>query len=197
VPGPTTARLGELARVKHCYVAAGLYERERGASYNTAVLIDREGKLVGRYRKVFLPRGEMVQLTPGNEFPVFATDFGTVGMMICYDVYYTEPARQLAQRGAEIILLPIWGGDEVLATARAIENQVFLVTSGYDHPTYIMDHDGKRIAQAPQRGTAAVATIDLNAPNFYQGITDWKDRRLREYRPDVVKDFPYSGGKIE
>jgi predicted amidohydrolase len=197
VPGPTTAQLGDLARAKHSYVAAGLYERERGASYNTAVLIDREGKLVGRYRKVFLPRGEMVQLTPGNEFPVFTTDFGTVGMMICYDVYYTEPARQLAQRGAEIILLPIWGGDEVLATARAIENQVFLVTSGYDHPTYIMDHNGKRIAEAPERGTAAVATIDLNAPNFYQGITDWKDRRLREYRPEVVRDFLYSGGKAE
>jgi len=161
------------------------------------VLIDREGKLIGRYRKVFLPRGEMVQLTPGHEFPVFTTDFGTVGMMICYDVYYTEPARQLAQRGAEIILLPIWGGDEVLATARAIENQVFLVTSGYDYPTYIMDYNGKRIAEAPQRGTAAVATIDLNAPNFYQGITDWKDRRLREYRPEVVKDFLYSGGKAE
>ena len=161
------------------------------------MLIDREGKLIGRYRKVLLPRGEMVQLTPGHEFPVFTTDFGTVGMMICYDVYYTEPARQLAQRGAEIILLPIWGGDEVLATARAIENQVFLVTSGYDHPTYIMDQNGKRIAEAPQRGTAAVATIDLNAPNFYQGITDWKDRRLREYRPEVVKDFLYSGGKAE
>jgi len=197
VPGPTTAQLAELARAKHCYVAAGLYERERGAAYNTAVLIDREGKLVGRYRKVFLPRGEMVQLTPGNEFPVFRTDFGTVGIMICYDVFFTEPARQLAERGAEIILLPIWGGDEVLATARAIENQVFLVTSGYDHPTYIMDHDGKRIAQAAQRGTAAVATIDLNATNFYQGITDWKDRRLREYRPEVVRDFLYSGGKAE
>jgi len=197
VPGPTTAQLGELARAKHCYVAAGLYERERDAKYNTAVLIDREGKLVGRYRKMFLPRGEMVQLTPGNEFPVFHTDFGTVGMMICYDVYFTEPARQLAQRGAELILLPIWGGDEVLATARAIENQVFLVTSGYDHPTYIMDHNGKRIAEAHERGTAAVATIDLNAPNFYQGITDWRDRRFREYRPEIVKDFLYSGGKSE
>ena len=98
-------------------------------------------------------------------------------------------------RGGNTAVLRI-GGD-ALATARAIENQVFLVTSGYDHPTYIMDHDGKRIAQAPQRGTAAVATIDLNAPNFYQGITDWKDRRLREYRPDVVKGFLYTGGKAE
>lgn len=198
VPGPTTAQLGELARKKHAYVAAGLYERERGASYNTAVLIDREGKLVGRYRKVFLPRGEMVQLTPGNEFPVFPTDFGTVGMMICYDVYYTEPARQLAQRGAEIILLPIWGGDQTLGAARAIENQVFLVSSGYDYPTYIMDNNGKRIAEARERGTAAVATIDLNAPNFYpDGASDWRDRRLREYRPEVVRNFLYSGGRAE
>src|ERR1700733_12741412 len=52
VPGPTTEQLGKLARAKHCYVAAGLYERERDAKYNTAVLIDREGKLVGRYRKM-------------------------------------------------------------------------------------------------------------------------------------------------
>jgi predicted amidohydrolase len=112
-------------------------------------------------------------------------------------VYFTEPARQLAQQGAEIILLPIWGGDEVLATARAIENQIFLVTSGYDHPTYIMDYNGKRIAEAHERGTAAVATIDLNAPNFYQGTSDWRDRRFREYRPEIVKDFLYSGGKAE
>jgi predicted amidohydrolase len=198
VPGPTTDQLGELARAKHCYVAAGLYERERGASYNTAVLIDREGKVVGRYRKVYLPRGEMVQLTPGNEFPVFTTDFGTIGMMICYDVYYPEPARQLAARGAEIILLPIWGGDRTLGAARAIENQVFLVSSGYDYPTYIMDNNGNRIAEAHERGTAAVATIDLNATHFYpDGSSDWKSRRLREYRAEVVKDFLYTGGKTE
>jgi hypothetical protein len=60
-----------------------------------------------------------------------------------------------------------------------------------------MDYNGKRIAEARERGTAAVATIDLNAPNFYQGTSDWKDRRLREYRPEVVRDFLYSGGKAE
>jgi predicted amidohydrolase len=197
VPGPTTARLGELARAKHSYVAAGLYERERGAVYNTAVLLDREGNLVGRYRKVFLPRIEMEKVTPGNEFPVFRTDFGTVGIMTCYDVFFPDPARQLALRGAEIIVLPIWGGDQALATARAIDNQIFLVSSGYDFPTCIMDPNGKRIAEAPQRGTAAVATIDLNAPHFYLGLFDWKNRHLREYRPEVVRDFLYSSGKAE
>ena len=197
IPGPTTARLGELARAQHAYVAAGLYERERGAVYNTAVLMDRQGNLKGRYRKVFLPRLEMEALTPGNDFPVFHTDFGTVGMMICYDVFFPEPARQLALRGAEIVLLPIWGGDETLAKARAIENQVFLVTSGYDHPTYIMDPTGKRLAEAPRRGTAAVTTVDLSTRYLYLGLWDWKNRRPREYRPDVGADYQFTEEKAQ
>jgi len=189
VPGPTTERLAELARQKHAYVAAGIYEREGGAVYNTAVLIDRGGNLIGRYRKVHLPRSEMEQLTPGNEYPVFRTDFGTVGLMICYDVFFAEPARALALQGAEIVLLPIWGGNETLATARAIENHVYLVASGYNHPTYVMDPDGKRLVEAKQRGTAAVATVDLNQRYLYFGLWDWKGRRPREYRPDVKTDF--------
>ena len=139
----------------------------------------------------------MEQLTPGNEFPVFRTDFGTVGMMICYDVFFPEPARQLAMRGAEIILLPIWGGDETLAKARAIENQIFLVSSGYDHPTYIMDPTGKRLSEAPNRGTAATATIDLSTRYLYLGLWDWKNRRPREYRPDVQTEYLFSDDKAQ
>jgi hypothetical protein len=76
VPGPTTTRLGELARKRSTYVAAGIYEREGSAIYNTAVLIDRTGNLVGKYRKVYLPREEVEGgLTPGFEYPVFRTDF--------------------------------------------------------------------------------------------------------------------------
>jgi hypothetical protein len=93
IPGPTTERLAALARRKHAYVAAGLYERDGAVVYNTAVLMDREGNLIGRYRKVHLPQNEMEEMTPGNEYPVFRTDFGTVGMMICYDVFFADPAR--------------------------------------------------------------------------------------------------------
>ena len=189
VPGPTTQRLAQLARKKRAYIAAGLYERDGSAVYNTAVLLARNGDLVGRYRKVHLPRLEMEQVAPGNDYPVFRTDFGTVGMMICYDVFFAEPARALALQGAEIILLPIWGGNETLAAARAIENQVFLVASGYDHPTYIMNPEGKRLVEAPQRGTAAIATVDLNKRYLYLDLWDWKSRRPREYRPDVRVDF--------
>ena len=66
--------------------------------------------------------------------------------MICWDVQYADPARGLALRGAEMILMPIWGGNEALGKARAIENQVFLVTSGYDYPNYAVDPDGGVLA---------------------------------------------------
>jgi predicted amidohydrolase len=186
VPGPTTARLGELARKHSAYLAAGIYERDGAAIYNTAVLLDRAGRLVGKYRKVYLPREEIEGgLTPGTDYPVFRTDFGTVGLMICYDVFYADPARALALQGAELILMPIWGGDETLAKARAIENKVFLVASGYDHPTYIMDPDGERLSQARHRGEAAIATIDLNRRYLDPFLGDMRERRPKELRVDV------------
>jgi formylglycine-generating enzyme required for sulfatase activity len=84
-------------------------------------LFGRDGQLIGKYRKVCLPREEIDGgITPGTEYPVFDTDFGRIGMMICWDVSYPEVARELAARGAEMILMPIWGGNETLAKARAI-----------------------------------------------------------------------------
>jgi predicted amidohydrolase len=191
VPGPTTEALGGLARSKKAWVAAGIYERDGRAVYNTAVLLDREGRLAGKYRKVYLPREEIERgLTPGNSYPVFATDFGRVGMMICYDVFFLDPARALAAQGADIVVLPIWGGDETLAAARAIENKVFLAASGYDHPTYIMDPDGRRVAQAPQRGDVAIAEIDLSRRYTDPWLGDMRTRRLKEIRLDVPTPVP-------
>jgi len=191
IPGPTTVRLGELARKRSSYVAAGIYEREGAAIYNTAVLIDRAGNVEGKYRKVYLPREEIeAGLTPGSDYPVFRTDFGTVGLMICYDVFFADPARALATKGAEVILMPIWGGDETLAKARAIENKVFLVASGYDHPTYIMDPNGEMLSVARNRGSAAVASADLNKRYMDQWLGDMHGHRMKELRLDVKPPLP-------
>jgi predicted amidohydrolase len=186
IPGPTTNTLGELARRRSSYIVAGIYEREGEIVYNTAVLLDRHGDVAGKYRKVYLPAAEIEGgLTPGNAYPVFQTDFGTVGLMICYDVMFSDPAHALARQGAEIVLLPIWGGDETLAKARAIENKVFLVASGYDHPTYIMDPDGNRIASAPKHGDVAISTIDLNQRWWDPQLGDMRSRRAKEERVDL------------
>jgi predicted amidohydrolase len=189
--GPTVKSLAETARKHRSWVAAGLYEREGSAIYNTSVLLDREGRLAGRYRKVYLPREEVEGgITPGNDYPVFNTDFGKLGMMICWDVHYADPARALALKGAEVIVMPIWGGNELLARARAIENRVFIAASGYDYPTQIIDPDGNIIAKHAGDATVALATVDLNERYMDRWLGDMRQRLRKELRFDVPVRLP-------
>lgn len=181
--GPTARMLGELARSKRAYVVAGIVEREGTSLYNTAILLNREGKLAGKYRKVHLPHAEIEGgLRPGSEFPVFSTDFGKLGLMICYDVFFSDAAKALSLAGAEIVAMPIWGGDEVLAKARSIEGRIFLVSSGYDHPSYIQDPNGVRLSEASSNGSVAFAEVDLNRRYPEQWLGDMKAHRMRETR---------------
>ena len=186
IPGPDTEFLGKLAKEKNSYIVAGLLEKEGKAVYNTSVLIDRKGALVGKYRKVYLPREELEGgVTPGDGYPVFDTDFGRVGMMICYDVFFPDPARALAAQGAELILLPIWDGPERLTVARALENNVFLAVSSYGLPALVLNPDGDALANTKENGTVAYATIDLNRSYADEWLGDMRTRRLREIRTDL------------
>lgn len=186
VPGPTTEKLAELARRKNAYIVAGIYEREAPAVYNTAVLIDRTGRLIGKYRKVYLPREEIeAGLTPGNDYPVFNTDFGKVGIMICWDVEYADPARALALKGAEMILMPIWDGDATLTKARAVENHLFLVSSTYGENSLILDPNGETLALAKDNGTVALTSVDLNRRYDDEWLGNMRERFMKEVRLDI------------
>lgn len=186
IPGPTTRRLGELARKFHTYIVAGIYERVEPLVYNTAVLIGRDGAVAGKYRKTHLPYEESeAGLTPGDTYPVFDTDFGKVGMMVCWDFQFPEPWRALALQGAELILLPIWGGSEILTKARAIENQVFLVSSSYDMKTFIVDPEGKVLAEANAKQPIAAADLYLDRKILQPWLGDMKTRTWKERRPDI------------
>ena len=177
IPGPSTEFLGGCAAKANAYVVAGIYERDGQTVYNTSVLMSRDGKVAGKYRKVCLPREEIDGgITPGTEYPVFDTDFGRIGMMICWDVSYPEVARELAARGAEMILMPIWGGNETLAKARAIENQVYVVASGYDFRTAIYDRAGEPIARSPDKSGVIYADLDLNERMLWPWLGDWRSR---------------------
>lgn len=186
VPGPTTKRLGELAKALHCYIVAGVYERAGKVLYNTAVLMGRSGELEGVYRKTHLPREEVEGgVTAGDSYPVFHTDFGTIGMMICWDVQFPEPARAMGIKGAEMILLPIAGGSETLAKARAIENHLFLVTSSYDMKTFIVDPTGEVMAEANREKPVALAELRLDKQYIQPWLGDMKPRAWKERRPDI------------
>lgn len=184
VPGPSTQFLGNVARQNNLYIVAGLLERDGEVVYNTAVLIDRKGNLAGKYRKVSLPREEIDGgITPGNSFPVFDTDFGKVGMMICWDVTFPDAAKTLALNGAEVILMPIAGGYLKLAMARALENQLFLVSSTYDMISAVFDVEGNVLKEATSDNPVAVVEVDLNQQKLWPWIGDLKSRITREMPP--------------
>jgi apolipoprotein N-acyltransferase len=103
IPGPATEMLAERARRYKTWVATSLHEREGDLLYNTAVLIDRQGRIAGKYRKVHLATVEGEGgITPGREYPVFDTDFGRVGMLVCWDNWFPETARAMRLKGAEL-----------------------------------------------------------------------------------------------
>ncbi len=184
VPGPTTQFLGNIARKYNLYIVAGILEREGDVVYNTSVLINRTGDLAGKYRKISLPREEIDGgITPGDSLPVFETDFGRIGMMICWDVSFPETARALAQKGAEVIFLPIWGGSLTLTKARAIENQVYLVSSSYDMISAVFDQEGEVIKEATKADPVVVVDIDLNKQKLWPWLGDFKNRIPGEMPP--------------
>jgi predicted amidohydrolase len=186
IPGPTTEQLAQRARRYRSWIAFSIVERDGPDLFNTAVLLDRDGRIAGTYRKVQLPFEELsLGIAPGDSFPVFATDFGTVGMMICHDASFPEAARELALKGAEMILMPIWGGRETLVRARAVETGTYVVTSGYNYPSEIISPIGEILAAAPldQGPAVAVAEIDLAKPFPQDYIGDWRDTYQRQQRP--------------
>jgi predicted amidohydrolase len=190
-------RLGRAAARHRLYLVCCSDTFEEGAVYNTAFLLGRDGRRIGRYRKVNLPLQEQDKRR-GTGFPVFPTpDLGTVGMLICYDMVFPEAPRCLALAGADVIFHPTLGGaaigDADISRAafrtRAVENFVYLVVAHRGGGSLVISPQGRILAEAPGPDTLAVADIDpfggREGGDAFNRQRDMRARLFRERSPQA------------
>ena len=177
--GPVCRVLAEAARRHRMHVIAGVICRRGRHVFNTAVLFDRSGELLGCYDKTHLTFGELrAGVSCGTEYPVFDLDVGRVALHICYDEWFPEVARYYAHAGAEILFLPVAGGKPITWRTRALDNRIYFVAAATGPPSMIIDSSGVIIAEIHGDGVAC-ADIDLG------------DRQTNWYRdPTLTRGMP-------
>lgn len=188
--GPSWKFMSDLAAKKKIYLSAGSMPEidSEGHIYNTAYVFDREGKQIAKHRKVHLfdidieggqAFRESATLTAGNKATVFDTEFGKMGLCICYDIRFPELARIMADQGAKVILCPgafnLTTGPahwELLYRTRAVDNQVYYIATSpardmdasyvaYGH-SMVVDPWGIIISEMGAKAQMRVVDIDLD-----------------------------------
>ncbi len=207
--GPTVSRMREVAREHGVVLIVPWYEEEQpGVYYNSACVIERDGSIVGKYRKTHIPHvgpcfWEKFYFKPGNlGYPVFDTSAGRIGLIICYDRHFPEVARELGIKGAEIVFNPsatveslsryLW---ELEQPAHAVANGFWIAASnrvGTEPPlsnhqfygsSYFCSPRGKIIAQASATDDE-VLVADLDLDEIREVRNTWqffRDRRPETY----------------
>jgi predicted amidohydrolase len=163
-------RIAACAKQQGCYLVVPmlLQEADLPLRYsNAAVLVDREGRVVGIYRKVHpvAPQGSDVVedgTTPGRDFPVFDCDFGRMGIQICFDILYADGWRALARQGAEIVALPSASPETVRPAIYAQQYQYYIVSAAPRDHAAVFSPLGLIEAQATQEGAVLAHQIDLS-----------------------------------
>src|SRR6266704_2447413 len=210
--GPTVTRMRELARDHGMALIVPFYEEAQpGVYYNSAVVIERDGSVLGKYRKTHIPQvgpcfWEKYYFKPGNlGYPVFETSVGRVGLIICYDRHFPEVARQLGLKGAQLVFNPSATVESLSRYLWELEQPAHAVANGYwiaainrvgtEEPlnsnrfygsSYFCDPRGQIVARASEDSDEVlVADIDLNKAREV-GHT-WQF--LRDRRPETYGEL--------
>lgn len=217
VPGPTVELLAEYAKKYRMVMVIPVYEQAiEGVYYNTAAVVDADGRYVGKFRKVQIPHTwpgfwEKFYFKPGNlGFPVFETAYAKIGIFICYDRHFPECARVLALKGAEILFNPsattegksryLW---ELEQPAQAVANGVFIGANnrvGLEKPwefgrfygsSYFVDPKGQILVKGSEdQDEVVIADLDLDIiRETRDGWQFFRDRRPEMYT-EICQHLP-------
>ena len=211
IPGPLSDRMSDLAKKNNLILIAPMYEEAlTGTYYNTAIIFDNQGKLLGKYRKTHIPHlgpgfWEKFYFKPGNlGYPVFETVHGKIGIYICYDRHFPEGARALGLNGAEIVFNPsatvqglsdhLWRLEQ---PAHAVANGYFIAAINrvgespwkmgtFYGSSYVANPRGEIVKQAsPDKDELLIVDIDLDM--IKEVRSTWQFYRDR--RPDLYSDL--------
>ncbi|SVA06849.1 uncharacterized protein METZ01_LOCUS59703 [marine metagenome] len=209
IPGPTTDRYREQARDLGVVLIVPMFERRiPGVYHNTVVVIDADGTLLGRYRKMHIPDDplyhEKFYFTPGDlGYPVFETRFARIGTLICWDQWYPEAARLSALGGAELLVYPSaigwhhrepqpiradqYNSWQIVQRSHAIANGVFVATVnrvGHEGPfDGGLDFWGQSFVCDPMGRVIGTGTVDQNEVVIV--------RCIRRYIEDQRRGWPF------
>jgi predicted amidohydrolase len=158
------------AREHGCYIVVPTYlldSKAKKLCSNAALLVGRNGELLGTYRKIHLvvslKRGTMEGgATPGDALPVFNCDFGKLGIQICYDMNFADGCADLAARGAELVAWPTQSPQTSLPAARAREQRCYIISSTWRNNASIFEPTGKIAAQIKPPQSILVQELDLS-----------------------------------
>ena len=211
--GPTTQRMQDLAKQTGMVLVVPMYEEDErvtGLYYNTAAVIDADGRFLGKYRKTHIPHvtgfWEKFYFRPGNlGYPVFETAVGKVGVYICYDRHFPEGARALGLNGAELVFIPsatsrglsqyLWRVEQVshaLANAYFVGtiNRVGIEPDGDDDfygESYFVDPRGQFVGAVgdDHDEELIVRNLDMSCLQEVRQTWQW----YRDRRPDAYRDL--------
>lgn len=208
-PHPFVDRMKQLAREYHVNLIPGTFAElgEDGRCYNTSIFINRQGEIIGKYRKIHLMDAANYQessyVAPGNELVVVEADFGKVGMMTCYDIRFPELPIQLCLKGADMLAIPAefpagsplpsrvddW---DLLVRSIALANLTYVVAAnqfGTVHGNHhfgrsgVIDPRGTVVAAARGCQEVVLGTVDLEYQKSVRDtLATWRNRRPDIYR---------------
>ncbi len=180
VPGPVTDRLAAWAREHSSYVAFGLITKKDGKIHNSAILMDRQGQIVGQYNKLHPTDQEIKRgILPGEDtgLSVFKTDFGTIGLQICFDVNWRDEWHKLKEHGAQLVIWPSAYPAAMQLPALALTNEYFIISSTGRASASIYDITGRVLATTGVYQEWAGAVLPLGKRLFE---TDYNAPKARE-----------------
>jgi predicted amidohydrolase len=188
--GPIVTTMSALAKKHSTYLVCPIDRRDGKRRLNTAVLIDRAGKISGVYDKVYPYWSEFdlkPPVEPGHEARVFQTDFGKVGLAICFDVNFPEVWQRLADQGAELVVWPSAYSAGTSLQAHALNHHFYIVTSTLTRDCLVYDITGEelRYDKSDDLNVSRI-TLDLDRGIYHQNFNiEKRDKLLKDHAQEV------------